>query len=250
LRAALESGSPVIPLFLLDDRILEQRTMDARRLRFLRTALIGLNDSLQALGSRLLVLKTDDVPRELNRLAEENGAWSLYFNRDYTPYARARDTRATRGLQLTGVLTQLFNDRLLVEPHLMMDEDGHITPDFDAFYQRWLSLVDVTPDAPAAAGGPFAPAALMPPSLSGWEAPWADQVAEPAPPDPQLALHFGSRSIRDAFCELLDQGSAAAEAGIIELARREFGIHQRFVAPAQPRESTTLNAESGGISDV
>ena len=97
LEAALRTGVPVIPVFILDDRILAQPTMGERRLQFLRTALEDLDAQLQARGSRLLVLHSTDPARELNRLAEEVGAWALYFNRDYTPYARWRDTRATRG---------------------------------------------------------------------------------------------------------------------------------------------------------
>jgi deoxyribodipyrimidine photolyase len=228
LGAALESGAPVIPLFVLDDRILEQPTMDAPRLRYLRTALLDLDRALGDRGSGLLVLKPADVPRELNRVAEETGAWSVYFNRDYTPYARARDTRTTRGLQLTGVLTQLFNDRLLVEPHLMMDEEGRVASDFDAFYRRWLSLVDVAPDPPPTSGGQFVTAGDLVPSMQGWQEPWADQVADRAAHDPDLSLHFGTTSVRDVVRRL---SRDEHERRVTELARREYRIDHRFASP-------------------
>ena len=82
LSAALGSGAPVLPVFFLDDRILLQPTMGVHRLRFLRTALRDLDARVKERGGRLLVLRTDDTPRELNRLAQETGAWSVYLNRD------------------------------------------------------------------------------------------------------------------------------------------------------------------------
>ena len=177
LSAALASGAQVLAVFALDDRILLQPTMGERRLRFLRTALIDLDLALRARGSALMVLRADDVPRELNRLAEEMEAWCIYFNRDYTPYARARDTRVTRGMQMTGVLTQVFEGQLLVEPYATLDEEGEPLPDFEAFHPRWLQALDVAPDPPPVEHGEFRPAATVPTPLPGWEAPWAEQVA-------------------------------------------------------------------------
>ena len=74
LTAALGSGAPVLPVFLLDDRILLQPTMGEHRLRFLRTALRDLDARIRERGARLLVLRTDDAPRELNRLVQETAA--------------------------------------------------------------------------------------------------------------------------------------------------------------------------------
>jgi deoxyribodipyrimidine photo-lyase len=177
LDAALQSGAAVIPLFILDDRILTQPTMGAGRLRFLRTALRDLDAALLGHNSRLVVVRTDDAPRELNRIAQEVGAWSVYLNRDYTPYAVQRDTRATRGLQLTGILTLPFSDQLLVEPQEAWDEEGQPARDFDVFKQRWLAALDVAPEAAPVASGHFQVDADVPAGLSGWEGPWADEVS-------------------------------------------------------------------------
>ena len=100
----------------------------------------------------LLLVRRGDAPRELNRLAEEATAWGAYLNRDYTPYARQRDTRATRGLQMTGVVTQTFDDLLLVSPHATLDSDGLPAPDFESFTARWLERFDLDP-VPAAGAG-------------------------------------------------------------------------------------------------
>jgi deoxyribodipyrimidine photo-lyase len=168
LEGALRTGVVVIPVFILDRRILGQSTMGERRLQFLRTALHDLDARLRERGSRLLVLESDDPPRELNRLADETGSWALYLNRDYTPYARWRDTRATRGMQMTGVVTMPLDDLLLVSPLQTIGADQHLPTTFKAFSRRWFAALDLEP-APPPAEGLFMPADLLPAPVAGWE---------------------------------------------------------------------------------
>ena len=52
LNAALRSGSPVIPLFILDWNILDGDRTGVPRANFLREALVSLDRSLQAQGGR------------------------------------------------------------------------------------------------------------------------------------------------------------------------------------------------------
>lgn len=177
LNAALRSEDQVLPVFIIDDEIVGH-PIGEHRLRFLRTALVDLDANLRRRGSRLLV-RRGDAPRELNRIADETAAWGVYFNRDYTPYARQRDTRATRGLQMTGVVTQTFDDLLLVSPHATLDADGLVAPDFESFSGRWLERFDLDP-APPAAAGQLARAADIPDSIPDWAESIAPGLAEPS----------------------------------------------------------------------
>jgi deoxyribodipyrimidine photo-lyase len=180
LHHALLTGNPVVPVFILDDYILGQGTAGERRLHFLRTALEDLDARLRERGTRLLV-RRGDAPRELNRLAEETGAWAVYFNRDHTPYARQRDTRATRGLQLTGIVTQVFDDLLLVPPFALLDADGDIPHTFSAFSRRWFHALDVDPEPLAdPTDGTLMGAAELPTSLDGWAETLAPGMAGPS----------------------------------------------------------------------
>ncbi|MGI8610143.1 MAG: cryptochrome/photolyase family protein [Candidatus Dormibacteria bacterium] len=175
LEAALRTGVPVIPIFILDARILSQPTMGERRLQFLRTALLDLDQRLRERGSRLVVVHAEDAARELNRIAEETGAWALFFNRDYTPYARWRDTRATRGMQMTGVVTMPMDDLLLVSPLQTIAEDEHLPQVFGAFSRRWFAALDLEPEAERAEGV-FMPHGELPASTPGWEAMLAPEL--------------------------------------------------------------------------
>ncbi|HEY8740677.1 MAG TPA: deoxyribodipyrimidine photo-lyase [Candidatus Dormibacteraeota bacterium] len=180
LEAALRTEVPVVPVFVLDQRILEQPTMGERRLQFLRTALVDLDAQLRERGSRLLVLLSNDPPRELNRLAEETGAWALFFNRDYTPYARWRDTRATRGMQMTGVVTMPMDDLLLVSPLQTIDADDHLPQTFAAFSRRWFGAFDLPAPAPAVAAGGFMAAAELPDGINAWREVLAPDLPGPS----------------------------------------------------------------------
>jgi deoxyribodipyrimidine photo-lyase len=178
LDAALRSGDLVLPVFIIDDAILGH-TIGEHRLRFLRTALVELDAELRRRGSRLLV-RRGDAPRELNRVAEEADAWGAYYNRDHTPYARERDTRATRGLQMTGVVTQTFDDLLLVPPHATLDAEGKVARTFGAFSRRWFQQLDVSPHPPASPEGRLVPLAETPESILDWPESLAPGLSAPS----------------------------------------------------------------------
>jgi deoxyribodipyrimidine photo-lyase len=177
LAAALRSGDRVLPVFILDDAILAHG-IDPRRLSFLRTALEDLDQQLRRRGGSLLV-RRGDAARELNHVAEEAEAWGVYLNRDHTPYARQRDTRATRGLQMTGVVTQTFDDLLLVSPQLMIGADGLPPVMFEDFSRVWLELLDIGPEPEAPVEGTLMTAGALE-SLEGWGDSLAPIGDEPA----------------------------------------------------------------------
>jgi deoxyribodipyrimidine photo-lyase len=267
--AALRSEDQVLPVFIIDDVIVGHE-IGEHRLRFLRTALVDLDAQLQRRGSRLLV-RRGVAPRELNRIAEEANAWGAYLNRDYTPYARQRDARATRGLQMTGVVTQTFDDLLLVSPHATLDADGLPAPNFDGFSSRWLERFDLDP-APQAATGPLVPAAEMPESIPDWPESIAPGLSSPSawpgatprsaqerlgdfisdrlagyPPSREeaergtsrlsAALKFGTISVRDVARAALRRAAAdegcrpGAEQFLSRLCRRDYAHHLLHARP-------------------
>jgi deoxyribodipyrimidine photo-lyase len=178
LDAGLRSGDVVLPVFIIDDAILGH-AIGEHRLRFLRTALVDLDAELQRRGSRLVV-RRGDAARELNRIAEEAEAWGVYYNRDHTPYARGRDTRATRGLQMTGVVTQTFDDLLLVPPHGTVDSEGNVAATFGAFSRRWFQQLDVSPRPPASPAGRLMPFSDTPDPIRDWPESLAPGLSAPS----------------------------------------------------------------------
>src|SRR5688500_16795564 len=88
LEAAVASGAAVVPLFVVDPRLMTGR--DAPREAWLRAALGALAAELHAAGVPLVVRRGD--PREeVPRAAREVGAHAVHWSDDFTPYARRRD---------------------------------------------------------------------------------------------------------------------------------------------------------------
>jgi deoxyribodipyrimidine photo-lyase len=257
-RHALESGSEVVPVFILDRGILGRETVGEARRRFLRTALEALDAELRDRGCRLLVRGSDDAVRELNRVAHETESWALYYNRDFTPYARMRDTRATRGMQMTGLVTMSFDDQLLVPPFATMDDDGQVPKDFEEFSARWLPALELDPSAGPEPAGRLAPASVMAGVLEEWPGAIAGATSDWPGATPagaralllecvrgglgansrlSAALKFGTISVREVARAALAFGSGhpenqpRAEAFITRLARRDHAAHMVFADP-------------------
>src|SRR5215213_7244407 len=85
LRAALDACERVIPVFVLDERLL-----GGPRDAFVFACLKDLREALQQRGGDLVVLRGEPA-RELPRLAREHGATAAYFASDVSPFAMRRD---------------------------------------------------------------------------------------------------------------------------------------------------------------
>jgi deoxyribodipyrimidine photo-lyase len=92
LAAAVREAEYVVPLFVLDERLLAGRCAAPNRLAFLLDSLADLDHSLRERGGRLIV-RRGDVVRETMRLARSSGAGAIYMSEDVSAYARLRLTR-------------------------------------------------------------------------------------------------------------------------------------------------------------
>lgn len=133
LHAAIMSGRRVLPLFILDDHILQSARFSPHRMRFLLAALQSLNDSLHQFGSQLVVQRGN--PREiLPRIVQSVQASAVYANRDYTPYSIQRDRVVEQSLQ---VPLHLHDDALLLPPGTVLKANGEPYVVFTPFKQNW-----------------------------------------------------------------------------------------------------------------
>ncbi len=140
LEAALRaSGGRVVPLFVLDDPLLGGR-VGPPRLAFLRDTLRALDADLRARGSRL-ILRRGPPADVLPRLVEETGAAGLYYNRDYTPFARARDARVRAALAGRVALAD-FNDQTICQPDALFTKAGTPYTVYTPYRRRWQGHVE------------------------------------------------------------------------------------------------------------
>lgn len=136
LQAAINSGARVIPLFILDPLILNSDYVSVPRLQFLLNGLQALDDSLRSYQSRLLIRQGNPF-EVLQDLVQRYEAKAVYFNRDYSPYARQRDAKIEGNLE---VETYRFDDAVLHQPGTVMKKDGDPYTVFTPFKKQLLTL--------------------------------------------------------------------------------------------------------------
>jgi deoxyribodipyrimidine photo-lyase len=97
LAAAVASGSPVIPVYILDDDTPKHRKMGAASRWWLHHSLKALDADLQKLGSRL-ILRAGQSDEILCALAAETNASAIHCIRHYEPWWRNAERAVANGL--------------------------------------------------------------------------------------------------------------------------------------------------------
>ncbi len=133
LLAAVDSGHPVLPLYILDETVPERYMPGAASRWWLHHSLAALDESLRSRGSGL-VLRRGDAGAILAGLASEAGVAQVHWNRCYEPFATARDQRIKQQLSGQGVEVASHKGALMFEPWEI--ETGQGTP-YKVFSQFW-----------------------------------------------------------------------------------------------------------------
>jgi deoxyribodipyrimidine photo-lyase len=97
LAAAIESGAPVVPLYILDDETPKHRKMGGASRWWLHCSLTSLEADLRKLGSRL-VLRRGRSDEILAALAEETSASAIHCIRHYEPWWRNAEKAVAKAL--------------------------------------------------------------------------------------------------------------------------------------------------------
>lgn len=132
LQAALDTGLPVIPLFILVPKILQDPP--SRRQSFLLSALGHLDQELNALGNRLIIRQGNPL-QVLQNLLVEYPIEAIFAEEDYSPYANSRDG------EIQGLLPlKLVVGLLIHHPLLVMKADGTPYTVFTPFSKTWKAF--------------------------------------------------------------------------------------------------------------
>lgn len=140
LHQALQSGLPVMPLFIFDRNILDELPRKDARVHFIHQQVVAMNEELQEKGTRLQVEYGE--PLEVwKSLLERYNVKQVFTNSDYEPYARDRDAKVAELLEGQGIPFRSFKDHLLVEPGQVLKDDGTPYTVFTPFSKRWRAVL-------------------------------------------------------------------------------------------------------------
>ena len=159
LAAALSEADVVIPVFILDPKLLTLTHASQNRIGFLFDGLRLLDSDLRQRGSSLVVRKGDPL-EVLHLLCRETGAAHIFAEADVSPYTRQRDGRISRELPLT------LTPGVTVHPvETLLKPAGIPYTVFTPFSRKWYSLP--IPGRPLPAPQNFS----SPPPLASLEVP-------------------------------------------------------------------------------
>ncbi|MGQ1910548.1 cryptochrome/photolyase family protein [Marinifilum sp. RC60d5] len=138
LYAAIQSSENVLPLFIFDDNILEELPANDARVSFIYDTLRDINERLRQCSSSIMVLKGN--PKEIwKEVLEKYEIDTVFANKDYEPYAIARDKEIEVLLSDSGVEFKLFKDQVVHEEAQVMKQDGTPYTVFTPYKNKWLS---------------------------------------------------------------------------------------------------------------
>lgn len=139
LAYALREADEVIPVFVLDDRLLASPRLRGPRIAWMLDGLRALDADLRRHGASL-VIRRGDPAAELLAVCRESGAQAVYFNRDYSPFALRRDRAVSRALTAAGFAISSFKDAVLHEADELISSQGRPYEVYTPFRSAWLAL--------------------------------------------------------------------------------------------------------------
>ncbi|CAA9497864.1 MAG: Deoxyribodipyrimidine photolyase [uncultured Solirubrobacteraceae bacterium] len=261
LAAAMRAHDRVVPVFVLDARLIHGRFPSPARTEFLLAALRELRDALRDRGGDLIV-RHGRPEVELVALAAETGSEEVFFASDVSPFAMSRDFRVEAALREAGIVPRRTPGNFVADVGRPRTADGRPFSVFSPFWRRWRDLprraVEPPPD------GVGIPSGLEPgviPTLG--ELGLTPELSDPMEPgekagrrrlDAFLAdgldfyverrgrlsggtselspyIHFGCLSAREIEARVTDHGGEGAGAFSRQLAWRDFYAHVLLTHP-------------------
>lgn len=145
LTAALQSGTPVIPIFIFDSKILKPLERDDARLGFIVDTVQALHDQLSEKGSGIFTFHGDPV-EVFEEVLEKFKPQAVYTNEDYEPYAIQRDERVRKLLKSKGVEFHSFKDQVIFAKDDVLKDDGKPYTVYTPYSRKWLKLLGEIPE--------------------------------------------------------------------------------------------------------
>ena len=147
LTAACEQSDEIIPVFILDDRLLRGARSGHARNRFLLDCLARLARDLETRGARLILRRGEPVA-ELARLLDETHAGLLTFGRAQAPAAMRRDARVRAVAAKAGVRVIETKDHVVFESHEVLSTQARPFAVYTPYRRAWERAYDADPQTP------------------------------------------------------------------------------------------------------
>jgi len=138
LSESLKNSDETLVAFIFDEKILTKlKNKNDLRVTFIMQSLMEINGILEKNGSSLIV-RYGDPTVLIPNLIKEHNLDSLYFNRDYEPYAKERDAKVEKILKAMNVEVFSFKDSVFYEKKEVLNGSGEVYKVFTPYKNKWL----------------------------------------------------------------------------------------------------------------
>ena len=131
---ATKEHDKVIPFYVVDDDYFENAELGYPRVKFWHDSLKELSEKLADDGKELVVRKGKPV-EQLKKIVEETGADKIYFNRDYSPYSRERDSKVKKEVEAE---VETFKDIVMFEKREILTNSGDPYSVYSYYRDKWF----------------------------------------------------------------------------------------------------------------
>ena len=138
LNLALLKSKDVQPIFIFDKDIIDELPNDDPRVNFLYDELQKINKELISYNSSLKIYHGNPL-EVFKQLCKENSELKVYANRDYEPYAIARDEEINKLLLENESELISTKDQVIFEKNEVVKNDGLPYTVFTPFKNKWLA---------------------------------------------------------------------------------------------------------------
>lgn len=138
---ALKAEKLVLPIFIFDDEILDKLPKDDARITFIYNSLKEIQLKLNTLGSSIQIKKGNPF-LVWKELIKEYDIESVFFNKDYEPYALKRDQKVTDLLELNNIKVNTYKDQVIFEEHEVLKKDNTPYTVYTPYKNQWLKVFD------------------------------------------------------------------------------------------------------------
>lgn len=244
LRAAARDAEKLHLVFVLDETLLASDRQGGPRRAFLQESLTALSE-LAREQDQVLHVEAGDPAEVLPRLCREHDLDRVTWNRDYSPFAKARDERVRLALEDQGTEVKTFKDRVVFESDEILTQEGKPYSVYTPYRRSWEKRLEEELESDPAR-------VELPPPV---DAEGADGISiEGAEAPPAGLPAAGPEAARRLLDEFFDERAASydeARNDVAADASSKLSAHLRFGA-LSPRTCVrrALEAlEEGGRTD-
>lgn len=193
LRAAIDDGSAVLPLFVVDPTLLASG--GPVRTAWMWASLHALDADLRTDGGPGLTVLRGRPAEVVPRVAQSVGAGRVHISADFGPYGRRRDQSVATALDAVGIPLTATGSPYAVAPGMLRNKTGGPYQVFSPFHRAWLEQ------------GVHAPAPPIEAAAVTWLA--AEDRIELEHVEPALVEAAGERPARLRWQAYLDEAGPA-----------------------------------------